>query len=81
MNRKEEHDIRRKLKVFRYAKEIGNVAMACRYYGISRDTFYRWKRAYKSRGEAGLVNNKPCPQNPKLRIPKKIEEKILYVRR
>lgn len=81
MNRKEEYDIRRKLKVFRYAEEVSNVAMACRHYGISRDTYYRWKRAYKAHGEAGLVNSKPCLENPKLRIPKNIEDKILYVRK
>lgn len=26
--------IRRKLRVLNYAKEIGNVSKACRYYGI-----------------------------------------------
>ena len=81
MNRKAEHDIRRKLKVFRHAAEPGNVAQTCRYFGISRDTYYRWKKAYKARGELGLVNSKPCPENPKLHIPKDIEQKILYVRR
>jgi hypothetical protein len=32
-------------------------------------------------GEAGLVNSKPCPENPKLRTPPEIEEKVLYLRR
>ena len=60
MNRKEVHDIRRKLKVFRYAGEGGNVAMACRHYGISRDTYYRRRRAYSDPGAPGLINSKPC---------------------
>jgi transposase InsO family protein len=34
-----------------------------------------------SHGEKGLINSKPCPQNPKIRVPKHIEEKILYLRR
>jgi len=32
-------------------------------------------------GEKGLIDSKPCPQNPKLRTPPEIEEKILYLRR
>lgn len=54
--------------------------MTCQYCGISRDTFYRWKKNYKSKGEIGSVNCKPCPQNPKLRTPAEIKDKIfIYV--
>ena len=65
MNQKAKDDIRRKLKVLNYAKEIGNVSKTCRYFGISRESFYQWKRAYEIHGEQGLVNSKPCPENPK----------------
>ena len=34
-----------------------------------------------ARGEIGLINSKPCPENPKLRTAPSIEEKILYLRR
>lgn len=81
MTPKELSDIRRKLKVLNYAKEIGNAAAACRRFGISGETFYKWKRAYERDGERALINSKPCPQNPKLRTPAHIEEKILYLRR
>ncbi len=80
MNKKSQQDITRKLRVLNYAKEIGNIAKACRYFGISRETFYQWKKAYESQGESGLINNKPCPENPKRRTDKAIEEKILYLR-
>ena len=76
-----QRDIKRKLKVLEYAREIGNISKACRYFGISRESFYRWKRALADEGEAGLVNGKPCPINPKLRTPPEIEEKILYLRK
>ncbi len=34
----------RRLAVLRHAEEVsGNVAATCRYYGISRNVFYRWK--------------------------------------
>jgi transposase InsO family protein len=81
MNRQAEHDIRRKTKVLEDAKQSGNVSHTCRRYGISRDTFYRWKRQYETLGPEALVNSKPCPENPKIRVPKIVEEKILYVRR
>ena len=81
MNRQEEHDIRRKLRVLKHAEQSGNVSHTCRYFGVSRDSFYRWKRNYLESGEAGLINTKPCPENPKLRTPPEIEQKILYVRR
>lgn len=80
MNAKAQSDIRRKLKVLNYAKEIGNITKACRYYGISRETFYQWKRAYEAEGETALINSKPCPQNPKLRTPEHIEKLVLHLR-
>jgi transposase len=76
-----QRDINRKLRILNYAKENGNVAKTCRYFGISREIFYRWKRSYESLGEEALINNKPCPQNLKLRTPKEIEEKIIYLRK
>ncbi len=81
MDRKPLSDIARKKRVFAYAEEVGNIAKACRYFGISRETFYDWKKRQALQGDAGLVNSKPCPQNPKLRVPQHIEEKILYLRK
>ena len=68
MNTKVQREITHKLKVFADTEQIGNVVFTCRYFGISRDTFYRWRKNYQSKGEFGLVNSKPCPENPKLRI-------------
>lgn len=73
-------DIRRKLKVLNSAKEIGNVSKACRYYGVSRKTYYQWKRAYERDGEQVLINSKPGPYNLTIRVPKETEELILYLR-
>jgi transposase InsO family protein len=76
-----QRDIKRKLRVFAYAEKTGNVSKACRYFGISRQTFYKWKRSYAARGDEGLINGKPCPSNPKLRVPSHIEEKIIHLRK
>lgn len=81
MNKKDEQEVRRKLKILAHAAETKNVSKTCRYWGISRDTFYRWKKDYKSQGEAGLINSKPCPENPNIRVAPIIEEKILYLRK
>jgi DNA invertase Pin-like site-specific DNA recombinase len=38
-----ERERKRRLRVFVHAEKIGNVRMTCRYFGLSRSTFYRWK--------------------------------------
>lgn len=81
MSTKAEREIAHKLKVFEHAKQCGNVSFTCRYFGISRDTFYRWMQNYKKKGEKGLINSKPCPENPKLRAPQNIVDKIIEVRK
>lgn len=78
---KAERDIRRKLRVLEHAKESGNVSLTCRYFGISRESFYEWKRAFAAKGEEGLVNRRPCAKKPARKTPPEIEEKILYLRR
>ncbi len=77
---KEDRDIQRKLKVLRHAEKIGDVGKTCRYFGIGRSSFYRWRAAYEQRGEAGLINAKPIPKNPANQTPPEIVEKVLYLR-
>ena len=44
-----------RLKLLREASVMPrNVAQACRHFGLSRQTFYKWKARYKSHGDAGL---------------------------
>ena len=76
----QERDVQRKLKVLRHAEQTGNIAKTCRYFGIGRASFYRWKTEYQQRGESGLVNAKPIPKNPANQTPPEIVEKILYLR-
>ena len=81
MTTKERSDIRRKLNVIHYARKSGNVNKACRHYGVSKSIYYRWLNRYKKDGESGLINQKPCPENPKLRTPIEVEEKVIYLRK
>lgn len=68
MRTKAQREIAHKLRFFAHAKQSENVSFTCRYFEISRDTFYRWKKNYKQKGEQGLINSKPCPENPKLSV-------------
>ncbi len=45
----------RRLAIIRHAEEVtGNVSLTCRYYGITRQTFYVWFRRYQAEGLEGL---------------------------
>lgn len=81
MNQKQKHDIKRKMAVIKHAESTANVSKTCRYFGISRQTFYNWRNSYDLKGEIGLINSKPCPRNLNLRTPKHIEEKVIYLRK
>jgi transposase-like protein len=44
----EDREVRRRLAVLRHVEEVtGNVAMTCRYFGISRPTYDTWVRRYE----------------------------------
>ena len=54
-DREQQRRIKHRLSVLRHAEELsGNVAATCRYYGISRPTFYKWLRQLEEYGEEGL---------------------------
>ncbi|MGW1742019.1 helix-turn-helix domain-containing protein [Nocardia sp. NPDC001965] len=54
--------VSRRLAVLRHAEEVsGNVAATCRYYGISRNVFYRWKRRFEDEGLEGLKDRSSAP--------------------
>jgi transposase-like protein len=41
----------RRLAILRHAEEVtGNMALTCRYYGITRQAFYLWRRQYEAGG-------------------------------
>ncbi len=45
-----------RLAVLEHAVEVtGTVAQTCRYFGISRQTFYKWLRRYEELGSVSMV--------------------------
>lgn len=73
--------VRHRLAVLRHAEEVtGNVAMTCRYYGITRQSFYTWRRRYEEDGPGGL---RPRSRRPKVSpnaTHVDVVGKILYLR-
>src|SRR5262245_7741184 len=56
------------------------IARICRHFGISRQTFYRWKRRYAASGEAGLVDRPSTPHRSPRATPPEVVSTILYLR-
>ena len=78
---KDQREIRRKLRILEHADKIGSVAVTCRYFGIGRSSFYRWRDAYRKNGVEGLVNARPVARNHPNRTPDEVIEKVLHLRR
>jgi transposase len=67
----------RKLKLLELANQLHSVSEACRRMGVSRDTFYRAKQAYRRHGEQGLHDITRKKPNFKNRVQPEIEEAVL----
>src|SRR5215212_6540679 len=72
---------KRRLAILRHAEEItGNVALTCRYYGISRQVFYKWRRRYDEHGLDGLRDRSHRPQVSPNATRTEVVGKIIYLR-
>jgi transposase InsO family protein len=72
----------RRLAIIRHAQEVtGNVSATCRYYGITRQTFYIWLRRYEQYGPDGLRDRSRRPHVSPNATKTEVVGKIVYLRR
>jgi transposase InsO family protein len=70
-----------RFKVLQQAQDEGrSVARTCRHFGISRKTFYKWKKRYQTHGAAGLCDRSRAPHGSPRATPPAVVSKILYLR-
>jgi transposase len=76
-----ERRAQRRLAVLRHVEEVsGNVAAACRYYGISRQCYYGWLRRFEADGLDGLKDRSQRPHHSPRATQADIVEKIIWLR-
>ena len=67
---------RSRLSVLELAKELGNVAEACRQRGLDRTSFYEWKRRFQTQGFEGLKDLPPIHRSHPQTTPPETVERI-----
>ncbi len=79
--REQQRKVRHRLAVLRHAAGVtGNVSATCRYYGISRPTFYKWLTRFEEHGEDGLRDRSSRPHHSPRQTDQQIVGKIIYLR-
>jgi transposase len=71
----------RRLAMIRHSQEVtGSVARTCRYYGVSRQTLYKWLRRYEEHGVEGLRERSRRPHVSPNETTTEVVGKIIYLR-
>jgi len=79
--REQQRLVNHRLAIIRHVEEVtGNVAQTCRYYGITRQTFYRWLRRYEEKGLEGLRDRSRRPHYSPNATSAEVVGKIIYLR-
>jgi len=74
-------EIERRGRILEHAKISGNVAKSCRYFGVGRASFYRWRDRVLKDGYEGLKPRKPGPTAPPNQTPADVVEAVLHLRK
>src|SRR3954453_20546196 len=72
---------KRRVAIIRHVEEVpGNVALTCRYYGISRQAYYVWYRRYEAAGVDGLRSRSKRPKTSPNATRAEVIGKIMHLR-
>ena len=74
-------EIERRRRLLEHARVSGNVAKSCRYFGVGRASFYRWRERLLKDGDDGLVPRKPGPTAFPTQTPTPVVEAVLHLRK
>src|SRR3989344_3727870 len=72
----EQKQIKLRIRWFKHFKKSKNISKTCRYFGISRQTYYKWLKRYIKYHKKGLINQSKKPNNVHLKVNQKVKRYI-----
>lgn len=77
-----EQKIRQRYAWLEEAARVGNVSLACKRLGISRKTFYKWRRRFQAAHghREALLDRSRRPHHPRRRVRKALRRRLVALR-
>lgn len=77
-----EQRIRQRYAWFEEAERLGNVSLACKRLGISRKTFYKWRKRFRvaQGAKTALLDRSRRPHRPRRKVKKALRRRLLTLR-
>ncbi len=72
---------RKKKVILEIASKSKSIAGVLRDFEVPKSTFYKWKKAYETEGDAGLKRKKPIASTHPKKIKAEVVEKVLQIRK